>query len=295
MNDAAQTQTHHFTSYDGWRLRYQVTGRGPTMVLVNGFVCSTQYWPEVIDRFRSHYTVVSWDYRAHGGQPVPPTMEAITLEGFARDLEALLEHLDAGPVIVVGHSMGVQVSLEHHRRRADQVRALVLVCGTYQNPMATLPQADRFQRLTLGLTGQLRRRSRVRGAVERSLKPLLRTRLATEIAFVVGGANRELCPPHYLEELFAHVQALDARVLLASFESMVRHSAFDVLAKVGVPTLILSGERDDMAPPERSREMHQAIAGADCHIYPECTHLAMLEKPDQVLGDLEAFLARLEG
>ena len=86
---------------------------------------------------------------------------------------------------------------------------------------------------------------------------------------------------------------LDARVLLASFESMVQHSAQDVLADVAVPTLVIGGERDDMAPPERSQEMHRAIAGSSCHIYAGCTHLAMLEKPDRVLGDIAAFLSSL--
>ena len=213
------------------------------------------------------------------------------MTGFARDLAALLDHLDAGPAIMVGHSMGVQVCLEHHRRWPEQARALVLACGTYQDPMASMARADAFRRFVLGLTGQLRRRSWVRTALERSLKPLLSTRLATEAAYLVGGANRQLCPPHYLHELYAHIQGLDPQVLLASFESMVQHSARDVLAAVTVPVLIIGGERDDMAPPARSHEMHQAIAGSTCHIYPKCTHLAILEKPTQVLADIEAFLA----
>lgn len=295
MTDSPLGQSRVFDSYDGHELRYYLAGQGPTLVLCNGFICSTQYWPEVVGRLSARYQVVSWDYRGHGGRPVPEDLDTVGVGSSARDLERLLEHLDAGPVILVGHSMGVQVALEHHRRRAEQVRALVLVCGTYENPMAAMPQAERMRRVMLKLTQRLGRHGRVRTVVERALKPLLSTRLATEISYLVGGANRKLCPAHYLDALFAHVQALDARVLLRAFESMVQHSAEDVLAQVAVPTLVLGGERDDMAPPERSREMHEAIAGSECRVYRECTHLAMLEKPDEVMGDFEAFLAKVEG
>ena len=122
-------------------------------------------------------------------------------------------------------------------------------------------------------------------------KTTLRLPLAMEIAYRVG-ANRVLCPRHYIEALFRHVRGMGFQVVLRGFESMVRHSAKDVLSRIDVPTFIVGGELDGMTPPERSEEMHRAIPGSECKVYTECTHLAMIEKHGEVMADMDSFLDR---
>ncbi len=258
------------------------------MLLVNGFVCSTQYWPEVVEHFKPRYSVISWDYRGYGRNPPPRDLDTVGIEGSTRDMEALLDHIGADQAILLGHSMGVQVVLEFYKHYSERVKAIIALCGGYENPFASFSRSELLKEFLAGASNKLRPHSSIVGALFRYL---LSTRLSMEVAFRVG-ANRQLCPKHYIRELFDHVSAMDFKVVLRSFESMVRHSAQDVLATVAVPSLILGGERDGMTPPQRSEEMHRAVPGSECKVYSECTHLAMIEKHHEVMTDMDDFLER---
>lgn len=277
-----------FRSFDGEELYFHQKGQGVPILLLNGFVCSTHYWPEVVDFFAQTHTVLSWDYRGYGENKTPADLTSIELTSFAHDVAALLDVYGARDAILMGHSMGVQLGFECFRRYPQRVKALVTICGTFENPFASLSPAPQLRGVLAGIAKGLRPHSKV---VAMTLKPLLRSRLALALAYQVG-ANAQLLPRHYLESLFRHVCAMDFSVAIRSFEAMVRHSARDVLEEIDVPTLIIGGEHDEMTPPERSQEIHQAIAGSECQIYKDCTHLAMLEKQEEVLGDIAAFFTR---
>lgn len=278
-----------FISYDGEELYYHVTGSGPPVLLVNGFLCTTQYWPPVVDRLSRDHSVITWDYRGYGDNPVPRDLDTVTIAGFTRDMDALLEDFGAEKAVIAGHSMGVQVVFEFYKNFPQRTEAIITVCGTYENPFTTITSSKRIHDLLAWAARRLHPHSDKVGALVRFL---LNTPLAMEAGFIGGGANRYLCPWHYLDELFEHVSSRDFRVVLRNAESMIRHSAQDVLSKVDVPVLIIGGERDGMTPPARSEEIHRAIPGSECKVYSECTHLAMVEKPEEVVGDMAAFLEK---
>nr|WP_255220142.1 alpha/beta fold hydrolase [Burkholderia glumae] len=62
------------------------------------------------------------------------------------------------------------------------------------------------------------------------------------------------------------------------------------LAAIAVPTLVLTGDSDAIAPPAHAREMADAIPGAKLVIVPECGHNATLECPEAVNAALLAWL-----
>ena len=49
--------------------------------------------------------------------------------------------------VLFGHSIGVQVALEFHRRHASRVKGLVLICGSYGNPLDTFHDSTVLKRL----------------------------------------------------------------------------------------------------------------------------------------------------
>ena len=64
----------------------------------------------------------------------------------------------------------------------------------------------------------------------------------------------------------------------------------DELREIDVPTLILWGEQDALFPREEQERLASAIPGATLKIYPETGHAVHWERPEQVVGDLEAFI-----
>ena len=74
---------------------------------------------------------------------------------------------------------------------------------------------------------------------------------------------------------------------------MHRPDSTPLLAQVSVPTLVITGEEDEMIPVEESRRMASAIRGAKLVIIPGAGHLANIEQPDAFNTALSTFLTTL--
>jgi len=133
----ARTPLHHarLRSSDGTELDVQHIGdRGPLIVLVNGLGGSIRAWPSLVKRFAPSHRLVSWDYRGlyRSGRPADPG--AVRVEDHCEDLGVVLEQVGGGPAVLVGWSMGVQVSVQYALEHPDAVAGLVLVCGAPGDP-----------------------------------------------------------------------------------------------------------------------------------------------------------------
>lgn len=63
------------------------------------------------------------------------------------------------------------------------------------------------------------------------------------------------------------------------------------LSNIGVPTLVIVGAEDTLTPPDRAREMVDAIPDAVLRVVPDAGHLAPLENPKAVTAAMADWLA----
>jgi pimeloyl-ACP methyl ester carboxylesterase len=91
-------------THDGIKLYYEVYGAGEPLLLVHGNGGSIANFKAQIEYFRKHYKVIAMDSREQGKSGDSP--DKITYEKMADDLAALLDHLNTGPVNVLGWSDG---------------------------------------------------------------------------------------------------------------------------------------------------------------------------------------------
>ena len=70
-------------------------------------------------------------------------------------------------------------------------------------------------------------------------------------------------------------------------------SVMDRLGEIDKPTLVISGEHDELRP-AHAREIHEAIAGSELQIVPECSHLSFAEDPETFFRLTNDFLERAE-
>ena len=272
---------------DGTSIWCEAVGKGPALVLCNGYVCTTQYWPLFAEHFSEDHTIVQWDYRSHGRSGVPEDRRTQNIPQYARDLAIVMDHLDVDQAVLVGHSMGVQVILEFALLFSQRVRGLVALCGTPKSPFAALSEARWLHRAIDAVAVGARAIEPVFWPV---MKRLLRSELAISVSYKVG-ANPELCPRHYLETLYDHVTSMDGVAAIEAFRGMTSYDATDRLASIRCPALIMAGGIDTAATPELSRQMGQRIADSEIEIYPDCSHLAMIERADEVHYSVGRFLA----
>ncbi len=95
----------------------------PPLVLLHGGGANAHWWDHLAPAFAERFHVVALDFRGHGDSDHPAVLEP---GGFARDLEALLQHLGAREPLLMGHSMGGHIALDHAAQNA-RVRALVAI------------------------------------------------------------------------------------------------------------------------------------------------------------------------
>src|SRR5215213_9907233 len=107
-------------------------GDGAALVLLHGFPFDRSMWRAQAGALGDEFRVVAPDLRGLG--ETPPGDGAVTTEGMAEDVAALLDVLKLGRVVLGGLSMGGYVAFEFFRKFPERVRALVLA--------DTRPQAD---------------------------------------------------------------------------------------------------------------------------------------------------------
>lgn len=130
----------------GIRIRYDDRGPrdGRPLVLAHGFGVSLGMWaPQRVALSLSH-RLITWDARGHGGSSEPTDIEAYTMPALARDLRALLEHLDAADGAVIGGmSFGGMIALQYAVTYPSDVHALILSDTTTRGPQPVAePGAD---------------------------------------------------------------------------------------------------------------------------------------------------------
>jgi pimeloyl-ACP methyl ester carboxylesterase len=131
------TQDRFFDS-NGVRIRYQVWGQGPTVVLIHGFGESLENWNRggVVRALSPHFQVIAIDMRGHGRSSKPHDQKSYGTE-LAGDVARLLRHLSITKAHIVGYSMGALVALDFAILHQEHALSVVLG-GAGWNPPETL-------------------------------------------------------------------------------------------------------------------------------------------------------------
>jgi pimeloyl-ACP methyl ester carboxylesterase len=235
--------------------------KGPPLLFVHGAGGSRLHWPPTVRRLHGVRTLAV-DLPGHGDSPPAQTT---AIPALAAGLEAWRRRAGLPSWIVSGHSMGGAIALQMALASPSAVAGLILL-GT--GPV--LP----VNPLLLDQTG---RTDTFEAAVERIL--------AWSFAPEASPRLIELARRRMLEtgpvQLHRDLMACDA---------------FDVSARLGeirVPTLVLIGSGDRMAPRRLSQSLVEGIAGARLEVVEGAGHMLMLEKPEEVGGSLLRFHAAM--
>ncbi|WP_067182394.1 alpha/beta fold hydrolase [Microtetraspora niveoalba] len=110
------------------------TGTGRPLVLLHGGFLDHTMWDDQIKVLAAHHRVIAPDARGHGRSANSTEPYRLT-----DDLAALLRHLDTGPAILVGVSMGASTAVDTALEHPDLVSALVVSGAGTSEPYFTDP------------------------------------------------------------------------------------------------------------------------------------------------------------
>lgn len=249
---------------DDAEIYYETAGEGPPLLLIAGLASDSQSWGPLRPHLETRFTLVTPDNRACGRtkDKAKDGGGAITIERMADDAGAVVDHLGLGRVSVIGHSMGVAISLCLAARRPDRVDKLVLAAGGARTPARAASVVDTLLALReAGVDESIWYRSFFHWLFAPAF---FDSPAAVEAAIAMSRA-------------YPHAQsAADMRRQIEAVH------AFDAAAlpPIGAPALVIAGEEDILVPPASVETAKALLPEARMTTIPGAGHSLHWDAPE---------------
>jgi pimeloyl-ACP methyl ester carboxylesterase len=137
--------------YEGHRIEYDSFGEGERLlVLVHGLLMNRRMFEQLGPALAQRGNrVICVDLLGHGRSDRPEDLRLYSMPLFARQIAALLDHLDEPDAVVGGTSLGANVALELAVHDPERVRGLFIEMPVLDNALPAV--AGAFTPVLLGL------------------------------------------------------------------------------------------------------------------------------------------------
>jgi 3-oxoadipate enol-lactonase len=257
------------TTQDG-RFGYAAAGRpdAPALVFLHGIGGAARSWRDQLAAFGDRYHAIAWDMPGYGGSAPLATMTIASLAGAFKDF---LQQVGASKPCLVGHSIGGMIV---QQLLVDEPRIPCAVVLAQTSPAFGRPDGDWQKSFIDARLGPLDR-----GATMAALAPSL-----------VGELVGDDADPAGLELARACMAAVPEATYRSAMLALPGFDLRGALKHIAVPTLVLSGARDNNAPAPMMAKMASYIPAARYVELAGTGHLANLERPAAFNAALDAFL-----
>jgi pimeloyl-ACP methyl ester carboxylesterase len=260
-------------------------GSGPPIVFIHGLSGSWQNWLEQLPGFAREHRVITFDLPGFGASEMPA--QKITISGYGRFVDALLDELEVGSAAIVGNSMGGFIGMELAIRFPERAERLVLVSAAglsieYLRNERALAVLGTLENRLAAYSGWLASRS----------DALARRPGARRLIFGIVAHRPDRLPGPLVAE---QVRGSGKPGFLPALDALTDYPIRDRLGEIACPTLIVWGSEDKLVPARDADEFARLIPNSRKVVWPETGHVAMLERPAAFNALLEAFLAEEPG
>lgn len=239
-----------------------------TLLFLHGVGGGHAAWDRQIPYFTTRgHRALAWDQPGYGGAPL---VEPYDLDQVAA---ALKRQIGNEPVVLVGHSMGGFVAQEAYARFPALIRGLALC----------------FTSAAFGGAGS----DFARQFVAARVAPLEQGKTMAEIAArlmpSMRGSRSDPAGLALAERIMAGIPPETYRKAVHLLTTFDRRAELDAIR---VPTLLIAGSDDRVAPAAVMERMAQKVPDAEYVLLEGCGHLGPMDQPDLFNETLAGFLER---
>jgi 3-oxoadipate enol-lactonase len=267
-----------FVEVEGGRVYFEVEGEGHPLLLIHGGLGSLRMWDDQVDAFAGRYRVIRYDTRGFGRTET----EDVEFSNRA-DAAAVLDHVGAGSVYLVGQSRGGMIALDFLLEYPDRVDAFVSVASGVGGFEPQLPEGT--------ATPPWEEMERLWAAKDWPPLAELETRVWVDGWGQPATRVREELRRKVHDWILASYRAEKAEGKPQSLEP----PAVQRLAEVRAPTLVMVGDVDEPGGVAAGRHLAASVAGARLVEFQNVAHMIHLEEPDRFNALVLEFLADVEG
>lgn len=256
-----------FVRVNGVVLHHALRGAAerPALVFANSLGTDFRIWDKVAALLESDFRLLLYDKRGHGLSEA--TKQPYKLADHVNDLAALVDHLEIGPAVFVGVSVGGMIVQGLAALRPDLVRALVL-CDTAHRIGTEEMWNGRIEAVNgKGIA------SIADGIMARWFTPAYATPQNPEFVGYTAMLTRT-----------------DRDGYAGTCAALRDADLTESSRALKVPTLCLVGDQDGSTPPDLVRELAGLIPGARLEVIRDAGHLPCIEQPERTAELIRAFV-----
>jgi poly(3-hydroxyalkanoate) depolymerase len=260
---------HTYVDVGRHRLRVDITGSGPPLLLVMGLGGNLEMWQPLRDALPNR-ELITFDSPGTGGSSTPSL--PLSIPHHAAVAARLLRTLGYGNVDVLGVSWGGVVAQTLAITKPARVRRLVLA-STVAGAVGWPGRPSVLRKMMTP------RRYYSRAYFDAVAPKIYGGRARRDPASLHGEAQTRLARPPSWRGYFGQVLAISTFTTLP------------LLHRIQAPTLVVSGDDDPLVPLVNARLLASLIPNATLHVVRGGGHLILFDSAEEVAGVIEPFLA----
>jgi len=250
------------TAVNNIQLYYETHGEGEPLVLIPGFASGVWIWFKQIEELSKSFRVITFDPRGVSRSDKP--QEALTIKMIADDTAALLDELNVEKAHILGASFGGFVAQEFALAYPQKTERLILCCTSFGGVNHIPPSMEVL--LAFASTKDLNTEERVRENLLIAFNQDYVTERKEEVDYFCALRAENIVPE------YAYMQQLQAAV---KFNTSGR------VSQIKAPTLVLTGDKDIIVPPQNSRNLVEQIPTAKLRFIEGGSHLFFVEQSEE--------------
>jgi non-heme chloroperoxidase len=259
----------------------------PILVFNYGLVCSNYHWKFQTEYFdQKGYQILIHDYRGHFQSTGAHDIKKITFPQMAKDVADLCSHLGIPKALMLGHSMGVNISLQLAKDYPALVSGMVLISGTFINVKDVMFDTNLMEFIAPMAALGLEKYPEVFKKIWTTggMNPIFREIIHTT------GFNRAKVSKEFIEIYLNRVGQLGADVFFQLFNEMTKQNIAGSLSKMTMPSLVIGGHKDNVIPNHLQRTLASLLPNSETYFLKEGSHVPQADYPDFINERIEVFI-----
>jgi len=293
-----KSHPNYFYTSDGIRIFYntnfhpeELDSTKPVLVLIYGLLCSNNHYKYQIPYFEElGYQILIHDYRFHYASSQEGDIESCNFPNITKDLHELLTDLKIKNSIFVGHSMGVNICLEHARRYPEDMIGLILISGTVVPPQDIMFDSNMVDIVSPHLKTFTEKYPDI---FKSFWKHSYKNPIAQYMIFD-GGFNKKQVEMEFIQLYMKKISELPEQLFFHLLKLMHDHDVINHLETIATPTLVIGGDKDKIIPNYLQRILTTHLQNSELYIVKDGSHVPQADFPDMINKRLHRFVSKIE-
>ena len=259
----------------------------PLLIFNYGFLCSNAHFKYQIPFFeKKGWPILIHDYRGHFSSSGIENIDSCDFKNINDDLTELVLFIGLKKNIMIGHSMGVNITLEFALRSPELIHKMILISGTILPPQdimfssgimgSLIPYIKKFKKNYPYL--------HKKGWENAFMMPLLRKIIH------YGGFNTKKVSEEFIHLYMKRIGELHPELFFKLMNEMQGHDIVNHLQEIHTPALIIGGDKDMIVPDYLQRILQKHLKNTEIYIVKDGSHVPQVDFPDSVNQRIMLFI-----